>query len=191
MTIIIICIVLRPEGRHVIWELPAARAGAYPVFRPSPLAAWLAAQSFGLFAAGRGFRSGYLCSHPGRDDAERQVEAIREPRSFLATIANRVLVDHFRRHALEKAYRESLAQQPESVAISPEEQAIVLETLHELDAMLSGLGSKVRRAFLLSQLQGMRYADIARELGVSLSSVKKYMAKATESCLLYALEAEL
>ncbi|PAU75304.1 sigma-70 family RNA polymerase sigma factor [Halomonas salipaludis] len=127
----------------------------------------------------------------GRDDAERQVEAIREPRSFLATIANRVLIDYFRRHALEKAYRESLAQQPEPVAISPEEQAIVLEALHELDAMLSGLGSKVRRAFLLSQLQGMRYADIARELGVSLSSVKKYMAKATESCLLYALEAEL
>ncbi|MGO3207923.1 MAG: sigma-70 family RNA polymerase sigma factor [Halomonas sp.] len=127
----------------------------------------------------------------GRSDAELQIEAIREPRSFLTTIANRVLIDHFRRHALEKAYLESLALQPESVAISLEEQAIMLEMLHELDAMLSGLGSKVRRAFLLSQLQGMRYVDIANELGVSLSSVKKYMAKATEACLLYELEAGL
>ena len=50
-------------------------------------------------------------------------------------------------------------------------------------------GAKYGEAFLLSQLQGMRYVDIANELGVLLSSVKKYMAKATEACLLYELEA--
>ena len=57
--------------------------------------------------------------------------------------------------------------------------------------MLTGLGSKVREAFLLSQLQGLRYSEIAERLGVSVSMVKKYMAKATEHCLLYALELEL
>lgn len=127
----------------------------------------------------------------GGDNPGPRVRAIREPRSFLATIANRILIDHFRRRALEKAYQETLARQPEPLAISPEEQSIMLETLRELDAMLGSLGYKVRRAFLLSQLRGMRYADIARELDVSVSSVKKYMARATECCLLYALETEL
>ena len=75
--------------------------------------------------------------------------------------------------------------------ISPETQAIVMEALCGIDAMLDGLGSKVRRAFLMSQLEGMAYADIASALGVSVSSVKKYMAKATEHCLIHALEHEL
>ncbi|MFA7553352.1 MAG: sigma-70 family RNA polymerase sigma factor [Spongiibacteraceae bacterium] len=120
-----------------------------------------------------------------------QLINIREPRSYLATIANRVMIDHFRRSALEKAYLETLMQQPEDVDISPEQRVLMLESLYELDAMLTGLGKNIRRAFLLSQLQGVNYADIAIDLGVSVSSVKKYIAKATASCLLYALEADL
>ena len=53
--------------------------------------------------------------------------------------------------------------------------------------MLCGLGDKVRRAFLMSQLEGASYAEIASTLGVTVSSVKKYMARATEHCLVYAL----
>lgn len=124
----------------------------------------------------------------GASDMAERVQAIREPRSYLATIANRVLIDHLRRRTLEKAYLEALMAQPEPVDISPEQRLLMLEALVEIDRMLTGLGSQVRRAFLLSQLQGMAYSDIAARLGVSVSSVKKYMAKATEHCLLYALE---
>jgi RNA polymerase sigma-70 factor (ECF subfamily) len=126
-----------------------------------------------------------------RADYGQRIAGLREPRSYLATIANRVLIDHFRRSAVEKAYFEALATQPPAVEISPEERLALLECLQELDAMLSGLGAKVRRAFLLSQLHGLPYAEIALDLGVSVSSVKKYMARATASCLLYAYENEL
>ncbi len=34
---------------------------------------------------------------------DRNAHAVREPRSYLATIANRVVVDHYRRQALERA----------------------------------------------------------------------------------------
>ncbi|MGE8655135.1 MAG: sigma-70 family RNA polymerase sigma factor [Achromobacter sp.] len=116
-----------------------------------------------------------------------QLQGVRQPRSFLATVAQRTLVDHIRRQVLERAWLETLAQQPEASAISPETQAILLETLREIDAMLHGLGDKVRRAFLMSQLEGASYAEIAARLGVTVSSVKKYMARATEHCLVYAL----
>lgn len=116
------------------------------------------------------------------------VGAVREPRSFLATVANRVLIDHLRRKTLEKAYLTALAQLPEPTAMSPETRELLFETLCEIDAMLDGLGTRVRQAFLWSQLEGMGYAEIASRQGVSVSSVKKYVARAVERCVLYRLE---
>lgn len=60
---------------------------------------------------------------------------------------------------------------------------MVLETLHEIDALLDGLPPKARSAFLLSQLEGLKYADIATRLGVSVSMVKKYMLQAMTHCM--------
>ncbi|MEL5656108.1 sigma-70 family RNA polymerase sigma factor [Serratia ureilytica] len=113
---------------------------------------------------------------------------LREPKDFLVTVAKRVMVDLFRRRTLERAYLEMLALIPEGYAPSPEQRQSLLESLQQIDAMLDGLGPKVKQAFLLSQLEGLGYADIAARLGVSVSSVKKYMAKATEHCLLFILE---
>ena len=72
---------------------------------------------------------------------------------------------------------------PELEAPSPEHRALVLEALHEIDAMLDALPQLVRRTFLLSQLEDMKYDDIALQLGVSLTSVKRYMAQAFRQCL--------
>ena len=119
------------------------------------------------------------------------VAEIREPKSFLCTIAKRVMVDFFRRNALERAWLDMLEQLPEEYVPSPEQQHALLETLQQIDAMLDGLGAKVRQAFLLSQLEGLTYPQIAERLAVSVSSVKKYMAKATEHCLLFRLMQDL
>ncbi|EGD1407203.1 sigma-70 family RNA polymerase sigma factor [Salmonella enterica] len=116
------------------------------------------------------------------------LSTIRDPRSFLCTIAKRVMVDLFRRHALEKSYLEMVALMPEELAPSPEERESQLETLQLIDTMLDGLNAKTREAFLLSQLEGLTYNEIAHTLGVSVSSVKKYIAKAIEHCLLFRLE---
>ena len=112
------------------------------------------------------------------------VQDIQQPRSYLATIARGLAVDFFRRQDLERAYLEYLATSAPSLSPSPEERAMVLETLVEIDTLLQGLGPKVRQAFLLSQLEGMGYAEIAHTLQVSVSSVKKYMVRAVEHCLL-------
>ncbi|MEH0832987.1 sigma-70 family RNA polymerase sigma factor [Pectobacterium cacticida] len=116
------------------------------------------------------------------------LSTIHDPRSFLCTIAKRVMVDLFRRNALEKAYFEMLTLMPEALASSPEERESQLETLQLIDNMLDGLNNKTRQAFLLSQLEGLTYREIALHLCVSVSSVKKYVAKAVEHCLLFRLE---
>jgi len=116
---------------------------------------------------------------------------IRDPRAFLRTLAKRVMVDLFRRNALEKAYLEMLATLPAALFPSAEEKESQLEILQLLDRMLDSLSNKIREAFLLSQLEGLTYPQIAQRLNVSVSSVKNYVARAVEHCLLFQLEHEL
>lgn len=116
--------------------------------------------------------------------ASRHLGAVQEPRAFLTTIAKRLLFTLWRRRALEQAYVDALALMPEPLAPSPEERALVLEALHEIDAMLDGLAPKARQAFLLSQLEGLGYAEIALQLQVSERTIKRYMAQGFECCLL-------
>ncbi|CAI8710788.1 sigma-70 family RNA polymerase sigma factor [Pseudomonas donghuensis] len=124
------------------------------------------------------------------DDASDRLRAVREPRGYLATIARRLMIDHFRRTRLERAWLQALAEQPEALDISAEGRAILLETLCELDAMLAGLGARVRKAFLLSQLDGMTYKAIAQTLGISVVTVNRDIAKALHHCTLYSLQHE-
>lgn len=114
----------------------------------------------------------------------RPAEALREPRAYLSTIANGLLVNHWRRLALERAYTEALALQEMSLAPSPEERALVIETLMQIDSMLNTLSTKARQAFLLSQIEGWTYAAIAKHLSVSERTVNTYMGQAMLQCLL-------
>jgi len=151
-----------------------------------------------LYVDHQGWLNGWLrrqlgCSQRAADLAQdtfvrvlskdQGLDSIREPRAHLHIIARGLLINHWRRRQIEQAYLEAIALQPEALAPSPESQALVVETLMQVDAMLARLPEKVRRAFLLSQLHGMTYAAIAIELGVSERMVKKYMAQAMLHCL--------
>ncbi len=114
----------------------------------------------------------------------RRELTLQEPRAYLTTIAHRLLINHVKRKSLEQAYLDVLSLVPEPEAMSAEARMIILETLHEIDAMLDGLGEKAREAFLLSQLEGLTYAEIAERLAVTDRTVKRYMAAAFEQCIL-------
>ncbi|MET0335892.1 MAG: sigma-70 family RNA polymerase sigma factor [Rhizobacter sp.] len=115
--------------------------------------------------------------------ASRQAAGIEEPRAFLTTVAKGVLSNWSRRQALERAYLDALAVLPEAEAPSPEQRLLILETLHEVDRLLDALPPAVKRAFLLSQLEGLKYDEIAQRLGVSLVTVKRYMKQGFVQCL--------
>lgn len=152
-----------------------------------------------LYREHHGWLSNWLvarlgCSHNAADIAQdtflrlltstHNVPALREPRAYLSTIAKGLVVNFWRRQAIERAYLDALALQPEALEPSPESREMILETLAAIDAMLLRLPSKVRQAFLLAQLEGLTYAMIAQRLGVSERMVKKYMAQAMLHCLL-------
>ncbi|MCW2270714.1 putative RNA polymerase sigma factor FecI [compost metagenome] len=114
----------------------------------------------------------------------RNALEIREPRPYLSRIAKGLLIDLFRRRSLEQSYLHALAAMPEAQQPSLEEQAILLQALVDIDRLLHGLGTKVRQAFILSQFDGLTYAQIAERLNISPRTVNTYMAKAMEHCCL-------
>lgn len=110
---------------------------------------------------------------------------IREPRHYLSTVAKGLMIDLFRRRSLEQAYLDALTSLPPAQMPSAEAQAMLFETLVELDRMLAGLGATVREVFVLAQLDGLPYAEISRRLGISLRTVNNHMTKAmTHVCLM-------
>jgi RNA polymerase sigma-70 factor (ECF subfamily) len=106
-----------------------------------------------------------------------------EPRALLTHIAKGLVIDRWRRQDVERAYLETIAHLPEPEVPSPETRWLILEALYRIDAMLNKMPDKTRQAFLMSQIDGMTYPQIAIELGVSLISVKRYMRDAFLACL--------
>ncbi|WP_207884724.1 sigma-70 family RNA polymerase sigma factor [Pseudomonas sp. 30_B] len=107
---------------------------------------------------------------------------LRTPRAFLRTIARGLVIDHWRREELERAYLDSIAHLPEAEVPSAEARQSILQLLETIARLLDGLKPKVRRAFLLAQCEGVPHARIAEELGVSVRSVERYVAEALFHC---------
>lgn len=119
-------------------------------------------------------------------DKSIHVSGILEPKAFLSTIAKGLMIDQVRRRELEQAYLEAIAHLPEAIVNSPENQMVVIESLMRIDALFDGLNDQVRKAFLLSRLEGYTYPEIAAILNVSLRSVEAYMAQAIRHFLAHA-----
>jgi len=116
-----------------------------------------------------------------------RLASIEQPRAFLTTVAKRVLYEFWRRRDLERAYCAVLEQLPESHVPSAEDRALLLESLERIAQALDGLSDKARHAFLLSQLDGLTYQQIAAQIGVSHGMVRKYMAQGWRACTLATL----
>lgn len=112
------------------------------------------------------------------------VPQLQEPRAYLTKIAHDIMVNFLKRRDIERAYYDAIAMLDPQHSPSVEMQAILLETLYEIDTMLHGLSGNVRKAYLMLQLDGMNYAQIAAELKVSVRTVTTYIAKASLLCAL-------
>ncbi|MFT8209567.1 MAG: sigma-70 family RNA polymerase sigma factor [Symbiopectobacterium sp.] len=113
----------------------------------------------------------------------QQATQLREPRAWLTTVAHGLVVNFWRRRDIENAYLQVLAEQQLEVEPSLEQHAIIIDTLLEIDRMLSTLSVKARQAFLWVHLDVLTYQQVADRLDVSDRMVKKYMAQAMFACL--------
>jgi len=122
----------------------------------------------------------------------KDVANLREPRAYLLVIANRLMINRYRRKSVEKEVLQQVALIVEdSEKRGPAEVALSQDLLAKiLSLLIEELPEKPRRAFLMARVDGMTYSQIAKKLNVSQSSVKQYLAKvlAHFHARLYSLE---
>jgi len=152
-----------------------------------------------LYCEHHGWLFGWLrrklgCAHNAADlaqdtfarilNARESVASLREPRAFLSTTARRLIIDQVRRKHIENAYLQELALSAEALEgfQSPEHILITLEALEHIAFMLEGLHDNVRQAFVLYYLDGLTQSEIARQLGLSDRTVRKYLIQALLHC---------
>lgn len=123
----------------------------------------------------------YRLEHPDQLD---------NARAFLFQVASNLAVDQLRRRSLHFRFLKAETRDsgegelPEGAAdsASPEQILSSQEKLARIYEAVDRLPEKCRQAFLLHRNSGLSYGDIAKELGVSVSSVEKYILQALKEC---------
>jgi RNA polymerase sigma-70 factor (ECF subfamily) len=126
----------------------------------------------------------------GLEDLEERLSQRTETvRSYLFSIAGNLIRDRHRRAAVRLSSRhvsfDDKLTKPGS-SVSPEDLLMASQDVVILKRSLMKLKPRRRRAFVLSRFHNQSYSEIAEELGVSVSTVEKYISSA-----LHALRKEL
>ncbi len=107
-------------------------------------------------------------------------QPVADPVAYLFRAAENLMRD--RRRSTFSRERRQMDWHETSVTAEEEplgERVLIArERMRQAEAMLAGLGPRVDRVFRLYRLEGLGQAAIARDLGVSLSSVEKDLQKA-------------
>ena len=102
------------------------------------------------------------------------------PRGFLFRTAQNLARDHLRRArriAFDRLDDQTGAGFADATA-SPEEQVAHREELAIMRTILMELSPKCRQVFLLVRLEELSHREVAAEMGMSQTMVRKYLARA-------------
>lgn len=100
-------------------------------------------------------------------------------RSYLFSILNNLILDLKRRYVRRGGSHESYDdEQVVTRTYAPEVKASSQQQLDRAMKILKGIRADHRQAFVLHRFKNMSYQDISEEMGVSLSSVDRYIASA-------------
>lgn len=109
---------------------------------------------------------------------------IDNPRALLFRIAINLVTDHYRRSSkeaqvfIEDALTEDVVDRTPSI----EEEILSKQQLRTLEAAIEELPTKRRAIFLMLKCERMTYAQVARALGISESTVMTQLVKAMAFC---------
>ncbi|EJN07753.1 RNA polymerase sigma factor, sigma-70 family [Herbaspirillum sp. YR522] len=113
--------------------------------------------------------------------------SIDDPRALLYRIARNLLVDHHRHTALRAEVEiptdddvVTTVQGPKG--LEPEIAAASRQGVMELVGVIDGLPPRCRQAFMLNRFDGLSYAQVAAEMGISVKMVEQHIKHALDAC---------
>jgi RNA polymerase sigma-70 factor, ECF subfamily len=99
-------------------------------------------------------------------------------KAFLHTIINNTSLDILRHTKVRKRFERYVQQRNESVGSTPQESYDTKKLRTDIDNAVSELPGQMRTIFELSRYEGLKYAEIARQLNVSVNTVETQMSRA-------------
>lgn len=109
-----------------------------------------------------------------------ELETIRHPRAFLFQVASNVILNAAKHRravgeddAIDVSSTEIVDDSPSAYRHLKAEQELAI-----VRAALEELGPKCREVFVLNRFDNRSYAEIAEELGLSVSMIEKYVSQA-------------
>lgn len=102
-------------------------------------------------------------------------------RAFIFTVANNLMVDIKRRQAVRHKYLQEqtwMSAEYGQGGVSTETVALAREELERLKSVIMALRPKWRDSFILTRFMHKSYSDAAKEMGVSVRQIRRYVTKA-------------
>ncbi|MEM7161016.1 MAG: RNA polymerase sigma-70 factor [Bacteroidota bacterium] len=97
-------------------------------------------------------------------------------KSYLYTIARNLTLNHIKRDKLKYNFIAQTELRQDNN--SPEFELEQKEFKEKLEAVIASIPEGNREVFLMNRIEGMKYAEIAERLGLSVKAVEKRMSKA-------------
>ena len=116
--------------------------------------------------------------------------AIGDPKSYLFRMAHNLVIDRVRQLERGRHYESDWAYVKDRLdgsadAALAERSLIARDRLRHLDARLNSVGERAALIYRQYRIEGVPQAQIAADLGVSLSTVEKDLRKAYEAVLAF------
>lgn len=105
-------------------------------------------------------------------------------RAFLFKTATNIAIDRIRRKGRDQAYaaEESADGDSQLFVFTPERELAGRQSLEKVVACINALPPKCRHAFVEYKFRFRDYDEIAEEMGISSSMVRKYVLRALVHC---------
>lgn len=113
-----------------------------------------------------------------------QTDPVSHLRAFLFKTARNIAIDKIRRRAHQTEYIKGTNTRPEEVstADNPEVIAIAGELATRIEEIIKELPFKCQKAFILYKFRGKSYSEIAAEMNLTESMIRKYVLRAVVHC---------
>lgn len=118
----------------------------------------------------------------------KQLSAVDSFDDYLFIIARNTIYTALRRNSRKDSFVRGLMQLSQTAGLTPEEEVSAKESLAILHKAFQQLSPQQQAVYRLSRDEGLKYEQIATQLGISKNTVRIHMIKALQSLRQYLKE---
>jgi RNA polymerase sigma-70 factor (ECF subfamily) len=107
-----------------------------------------------------------------------KVDSVSSVRYYVFSIAYHSSISVMRKRLKESQFLDELMRQQDLTQESPALQAEYRELEEKLNEVVNALPGRQKEVYLLHRVEGLKYAEIAERLGISVNTIENHMSRA-------------